>query len=262
MEGGGTRRGLRAPDRREIEGQRVGRGQSGGGRGLWAGDLMTSLPVTVLGVAKAPVPGMAKTRLAEAVGPDTAADIAAAALLDTLDAVAAAPVTGRVVAMTGDLDAASRVDEIRSRLADFTVIPRRATDSAARLANAHADAALAAGPQPVLQIGMDTPQVTAALIVRSADALLTPPAVPGRGGDGGWLLLGVHSPTNADVLRAVPMSRDDTGAITLRALRETGINVILIEELRDVDTVEDVAVVRDLCAPESRFARITRSMGF
>ena len=69
---------------------------------------MTSLPVTVLVVAKAPVPGMAKTRLAEAVGPDTAADIAAAALLDTLDAVAAAPVTGRVVAMTGDLDAASR----------------------------------------------------------------------------------------------------------------------------------------------------------
>ena len=41
---------------------------------------MTSLPVTVLVVAKAPVPGMAKTRLAEAVGPDTAADIAAAAL--------------------------------------------------------------------------------------------------------------------------------------------------------------------------------------
>jgi glycosyltransferase A (GT-A) superfamily protein (DUF2064 family) len=30
---------------------------------------MTALPVTVLVVAKAPVPGMAKTRLAAAVGP-------------------------------------------------------------------------------------------------------------------------------------------------------------------------------------------------
>lgn len=222
---------------------------------------MTSLPVTVLVVAKAPVPGMAKTRLAEAVGPDTAADIAAAALLDTLDAVAAAPVIGRVVAMTGDLDAASRADEIRSRLADFTVIPQRGTDFADRLANAHADAALAAGPQPVLQIGMDTPQVTAALIVRSAGALLTAPAVLGMATDGGWWLLGVHSPTDADVLRAVPMSRDDTGAITLRALRETGINVILIDELRDVDTVDDVAAVREVSSPDSRFARATAGVG-
>ena len=146
---------------------------------------MTSRPVTVLVVAKAPVPGMAKTRLAETVGPEAAADIAAAALLDTLDAVAAAPVTGRVVAMTGDLDAASRSDEIRSRLAGFTVIPQRGTDFADRLANAHADTASAAGPQPVLQIGMDTPQVTAALIVRSADALLTAPAVLGMATDGG-----------------------------------------------------------------------------
>ena len=222
---------------------------------------MTSLPVTVLVVAKSPVPGMAKTRLAEAVGPDTAADIAAAALLDTLDAVAAAPVIGRVVAMTGDLDAASRADEIRLRLADFTVIPQRGTDFADRLANAHADAAVAAGPQPVLQIGMDTPQLTPALIVRSADALLTAPAVLGMATDGGWWLLGVHSPTDADVLRAVPMSRDDTGAITLRALRETGIDVILIDELRDVDTVDDVAAVREVSSPDSRFARATAGVG-
>ena len=41
------------------------------------------IPVTVLVVAKAPVPGLAKTRLAAAVGDEAAADIAAAALLDT-----------------------------------------------------------------------------------------------------------------------------------------------------------------------------------
>jgi uncharacterized protein len=222
---------------------------------------MTAVPVTVLVVAKAPVPGAAKTRLAEAVGPDAAADIAAAALLDTLDAVAAAAVTARVVAMTGDLDAASRGDEIRSALADFTVIGQRGTDFADRLANAHADAALAAGPQPVLQIGMDTPQVTAALIVRSANALLTAPAVLGMAADGGWWVLGVHSPIDADVLRAVPMSRDDTGAITLRALRDTGINVILIDELRDFDTVGDVPAVREASPPDSRFARATAGIG-
>ncbi len=62
------------------------------------------IPVAVLVVAKAPVPGLAKTRLAVAVGDDAAADIAAAALLDTLDAVVDAGVQARVVALTGDLE--------------------------------------------------------------------------------------------------------------------------------------------------------------
>ncbi|MDT5009559.1 MAG: uncharacterized protein QOH57_1176 [Mycobacterium sp.] len=221
---------------------------------------MTLLPVTILVVAKAPVPGLAKTRLASTLGPEKAADIAAAALLDTLDAVAAAPVSARVVAMTGDLDAARRSGEIRARLADFVVIAQRGDDFADRLANAHADAATAAGPHPVLQIGMDTPQVTADLMTRTAEALLTSPAVLGMAGDGGWWVLGVHSPIDADVLRAVPMSTPDTGAVTLHALRDTGLDVTLVEELRDVDTVEDIAAVRDASRADSRFAVATRGV--
>ena len=92
-----------------------------------------------------------------------AAEIAAAALLDTLDAVAAAPVAARVVAFTGDLDAAAGATEIRQRLESFTVIPQRGDDFADRLANAHADSA---DGYPVLQIGMDTPQVTAGSVGR------------------------------------------------------------------------------------------------
>ncbi|MGB8209561.1 MAG: glycosyltransferase, partial [Mycobacterium sp.] len=66
---------------------------------------MTVVPVTLLVVAKAPVAGRAKTRLAATVGDQVAAEIAAAALLDTLDAVADAAVATRVVALTGELDA-------------------------------------------------------------------------------------------------------------------------------------------------------------
>jgi uncharacterized protein len=213
------------------------------------------LPVTALVMAKAPVPGLAKTRLAAAVGPQAAADIASAALLDTLDAVAAAPVAARVVALTGELDAAARAGELRDRLGDFTIIDQRGADFAERLANAHADAFAAGGPQPVLQIGMDTPQITAALIARCAEALLCEPAVLGMAFDGGWWVLGVHSPLAAAVLRGLPMSQPDTGAVTLRALRDTGVNVALVDELRDVDTIEDVAAVRSACAPSSRFAQ-------
>ncbi|HET7666257.1 MAG TPA: DUF2064 domain-containing protein [Mycobacterium sp.] len=218
------------------------------------------IPVVVLVVAKAPVAGAAKTRLAASIGAQAAADIAAAALLDTLDAVAEAPVAARVVALTGELGAGRAADEIRSRLADFTVVPQRGADFAARLANAHVDAAAATNALPVLQIGMDTPQVTADLLGECGRELLAADAVLGLARDGGWWVLGVTEAATADCLRAIPMSRSDTGAVTLSALTDTGINVSLVRTLADVDTVADIEAVRRECAPESRFTRATRGL--
>ncbi|MGZ4511583.1 MAG: TIGR04282 family arsenosugar biosynthesis glycosyltransferase [Mycobacterium sp.] len=219
---------------------------------------MSVLPVTLLVVAKAPQPGRAKTRLAATVGDVVAADIAAAALLDTLDAVAAAPVAKRVVAMTGDLGAAAGADEIRKRLRSFTVIPQRGEDFADRLAHAHADAA---DGLPVLQIGMDTPQVTAELLADCAHRLLEAPAVLGLAHDGGWWVLGVAAPAMAECLRGVPMSQPDTGELTLKALHDRGIEVTTVELLADFDVVDDVAAVREACGPASRFAKATRAAG-
>jgi uncharacterized protein len=222
---------------------------------------MSGLPVTLLVVAKAPEPGRAKTRLAVTVGDRVAADIAAAALLDTLDAVAAAPVAARVVALTGDLDAAAGAAEIRQRLESFTVIEQRGDDFADRLANAHADSGSGFGGNPVLQIGMDTPQVTADLLTGCARRLLASPAVLGLACDGGWWVLGVSTPAMAECLRTIPMSQPDTGDLTLKALRDNGIDVVPVDRLADFDVVDDVAVVRDACGPASRFARVTRAAG-
>jgi glycosyltransferase A (GT-A) superfamily protein (DUF2064 family) len=218
---------------------------------------MSGLPVTLLVVAKAPEPGRAKTRLAAKVGDRVAADIAAAALLDTLDAVAAALVAARVVALTGDVDAAAGAGDIRQRLESFTVIEQRGHDFADRLANAHADSGF--GGYPVLQIGMDTPQVTADLLTGCAGRLLESPAVLGLACDGGWWVLGVRTPAMAECLRTVPMSQPDTGELTLKALRDNGIDVTTVERLADFDVVDDIAVVRDACEPASRFARVTRA---
>ena len=216
--------------------------------------------MTALVVAKAPVAGLAKTRLAATIGNDAAADVAAAALLDTLDAVAAAPVSARVVAMTGDLSAASRSAEIRARLADFTVVEQRGDDFADRLASAHADASVAGGGLPVLQIGMDTPQVTAGLLAECAAALVETDAVLGMAHDGGWWILGITDPAAAQSLRGVPMSTAQTGALTLAALRDAGQHVELVAELADVDTVDDVEVVRRECSPDSRFRQVTLTL--
>ncbi len=121
-------------------------------------------PARGLVVAKAPVSGQVKTRLGADVGLDVAARLAAAALLDTLDAFEVAFGPGhRHVAMTGDLAAAAQGEEIRDRLASWTVHEQRGDGLGERLANAHADVA-ATGPGPVVQVGMDTPQVTARLL--------------------------------------------------------------------------------------------------
>lgn len=219
---------------------------------------MSVVPVTLLVVAKAPVPGMAKTRLAATVGDQLAAEIAAAALLDTLEAVAATPVASRVVALTGEVDDAADGAEIRRGLTPFTVIRQRGNGFGERLANAHIDAA---DGYPVLQIGMDTPQVTAELLADCGRRLAESSAVLGLARDGGWWALGVRIPALAECLRDVPMSKPDTGALTLKAVGRNGVGVTLLEELADFDVADDVATVRQGCRADSRFAKVTRAVG-
>jgi glycosyltransferase A (GT-A) superfamily protein (DUF2064 family) len=215
--------------------------------------------VTLLVVAKAPVPGRAKTRLAAGVGDFAAADIAAAALGDTLDAVAATPVAARVVALAGELDGAVNAAEILRQLQSFAVIAQHGNGFADRLVNAHADAAT--DGHPVLQIGMDTPQVTPELLADCGRQLCAAPVVLGLARDGGWWTLGVHTPASAECLRTVPMSQSNTGVLTANALHSKGFHVRFLTEMADFDVVDDVAAVRDGCRPDSRFARITRAAG-
>jgi hypothetical protein len=206
----------------------------------------------LLVVAKAPVPGFAKTRLCPPATPAEAAEIAAAALLDTLDVVAATPGAVPVVATTGDFAAAARSPELTHALWPMTVIRQRGEDFAQRLANAHQDAALPG--LPVLQIGMDTPQVTPDLLAKAA-ALLTSEqdAVLGPADDGGWWALGLGNPAAASVLADVPMSRADTGERTLRALTEAGLRTTVLDQLSDVDTIADAKRVARACG--GRFAK-------
>jgi hypothetical protein len=207
-------------------------------------------PLILLVVAKAPVSGLAKTRLCPPASPDQAAEIAAAALLDTLMAVLHMPAARPVVAITGDLHRARRAAEIHRLLASTTVIRQRGGGFADRLANAHADASTAHPGLPVLQIGMDTPQLTPELLSRTAGLLGGADALLGPAVDGGWWALGLRDPRHAQAVRTVPMSRSDTAAHTRRALpvpTATG------ETLSDVDTMADAERVA-AAVPDGRFA--------
>jgi len=212
----------------------------------------------VLVMAKAPVAGEVKTRLGVAVGPAAAADLAAAAVLDTLE-VCGAVFDDCHVALAGDLDRAAAHTALRGALSGWTVHPQRGAGLAARLANAHADVARASGA-PVVQIGMDTPHLgtgqlrdVADLVGRGNDAVL------GAAEDGGWWVLAVTDPRLAQPLAAVEMSTGRTYDDTLGALRRAGATVAGTAVLRDVDT-EDDADLAAWAAPGTRFARLWREL--
>ncbi len=188
-------------------------------------------------LAKAPVAGRVKTRLCPPCTPRQAAAVAAAALADTVDAVAACRALSRTLVLDGDHPVPP----------GWACRPQHGPDLAERLAHAFVDG-------PSLLVGMDTPQITAPLLDAATARLAHADAVLGPATDGGWWALGLRRPVHAAVLRLIPTSTPTTGAETLAALRRLGLRVALLPELSDVDTAADAEVVAAQCPPGSRFA--------
>ncbi|MDW3848782.1 DUF2064 domain-containing protein [Micromonospora sp. BRA006-A] len=208
----------------------------------------------VLVMAKAPVPGLVKTRLCPPVTPVQAARLAAAALLDTVDTVRGTPGVTPVLALAGHLAEAVDGVELTAALAGWPVLPQRGTDLADRLAHAHLDVAETFPGRWVLQIGMDTPQLTPASLAAAVRRLEDADAALGIAHDGGWWALGLRDPRQAVMLRAVPMSTPVTGRSTWSALTGRGLRPVPLPVLRDVDDWSDAHAVA-AAVPDSRFAR-------
>ncbi|WP_407549215.1 DUF2064 domain-containing protein [Streptomyces sp. Pv4-95] len=198
-------------------------------------------PTTVLVIAKEPLPGRVKTRLTPPYTPHEAAELAEAALHDTLQAVRAMPARRRVVVLDGRPGGWLPPG--------FEVRPQSTGGLDERLA-----AAFAGSSGPTLLIGMDTPQVTPQLVApaldvyawRECDAWLGPAE------DGGFWALGLAAP-DPRLLRGVPMSTHRTGAAQRARLAAAGLRIRELPPLRDVDTAADAEEVAS-AAPHGRFA--------
>ncbi len=186
--------------------------------------------VALVVIAKAPAPGQSKTRLCPPCTPDEAAELAAAALADTLAVVAAAPGRRRLLALDGELAVPPP---------GFEVIEQRGAGLGERLGHA-----LAAAEGPALVVGMDTPQLTPATLADAAARLTRGDvaAVLGPALDGGYWAIGLQTPDPA-VFEDVPMSSVATYAAQQRRLRQLGVTVASLPPLRDIDTIEDARAV-------------------
>jgi uncharacterized protein len=193
-------------------------------------------------IAKAPRPGRVKTRLMPPCTPAQAARLARAALQDTLDVVASTRAPRRVCVLDGEPGPWLP--------AGFDVIAQRGDGLDERLAAAFDDVG-----GPALLVGMDTPQITPALLEAAAERLCRPgvDAVLGAAADGGWWALGLRRPEPA-LLLGVPMSTASTCARQRERLIAHGLRIEELPVLRDVDDIRDARAVARL-APTGRFAR-------
>ena len=209
----------------------------------------------ILVVAKAPVAGRVKTRLGAEIGMAAAAEVAAASLLDTMAACREGfGPDSCLLSLSGDFADAVRGDELIRASQGWSVARQRGSTFAERLANAHVDVPTGG---PVVQVGMDTPQLTAALLAEVAAATDEHDAVLGPAEDGGWWVLALRRPTAARSLHDVAMSTPTTYDDTRRALVGEGLDVAVASTLRDVDTVADADAVAAE-AGDGEFARAWR----
>jgi rSAM/selenodomain-associated transferase 1 len=196
--------------------------------------------VALIVIAKEPLPGRAKTRLCPPCTPNEAAALAAAALADTLRAVADTPASRKALVFTGDGE--------RYTPPGFELIRQRGDGLAERLAAAFADVG-----SPAVLVGMDTPQLTPELLSEAVARLRNgADAVLGPAPDGGYWAIGLNDPL-APAFYGIPMSAPTTCAAQRKRIVELGLRLHELPWLRDVDTIEDALAVATQ-APTSTFA--------
>lgn len=200
----------------------------------------------VLVMAKSPVPGRVKTRLCPPCTPREAAALAEAALADTLGAVAACGADRRIVALDGAPGPWLPPG--------FEVVPQVAGSFDRRLA-----AAWAAAGGPGVQIGMDTPQLTPALLDEGLGALELADAALGPAVDGGWWAIALRRP-DPRVFLDIPMSTAATAGAQLARLHDLGLAVATLPTLVDLDTIDDLPAVTE-SGSAIRTAALARTLG-
>lgn len=194
--------------------------------------------------AKNPRPGQVKTRLAEALGSDTAAALYRALAEGVLRRTQAPGAYARAVFFAP----ADSVREIEAWLPGESCVAQEGADLGARMASAFAWA-FARGHETVVLVGTDVPALGRAHIHAALSALDAHDVVLGPAFDGGYYLIALRRPA-PQLFEGIAWS---TGAVlpqTLDRARAAGLRVATLASLGDVDDVAGLrrewAAVREL----------------
>ncbi len=196
---------------------------------------MAISPVINLAIlAKAPLPGFAKTRLIPTLGAHAAAALQAWLLQRTL-ATAQQASLGQVC-----LWCAPDTQHPLFQAAGVTLRAQPEGDLGQRMYYAAEQAAA-----PVVLIGTDCPALTAAHLQQAAQALQHHPAVLIPAEDGGYVLLGLQRP-DITLFSAMAWGSADVAALTRARLKALHWRYHELPPLWDVDRAADVARLQQL----------------
>jgi rSAM/selenodomain-associated transferase 1 len=197
-------------------------------------------------MARAPVPGRCKSRLAAVVGESRAAALYEAMLLDTLDALSAAlpAEVRRVVMAAPEEDGVSVLRALAP--AEWEVVAQLGDGLGARLADAVLR--LGAGGDTVALVDSDSPTVDFGVVARSLARLREPhQAMMGPCTDGGYYLIALTSP-DTGVFAGIDWSTPRVQEQTRARCTALGIALHELPLGHDVDDAEGLARLR--AAPE------------
>lgn len=182
-------------------------------------------------MAKCPVAGRVKQRLARGIGDVAAIRFYRSTLAHTVLSLGADPRWRTYLAVTPDTTVAASCWPSSGNVART---PQGAGDLGARMQ------AIFDGlpPGPVIIIGSDIPAIRSGHIAHAFKLLAGSDAVFGPAPDGGYWLVGLRrSPRRLALFAGVPWSTEKTLAATLANLR--GRRIAFAPTLSDVDTKED-----------------------
>lgn len=187
-------------------------------------------------IAKAPRPGLCKTRLEPLLGADGCARLQA--VLVRRAASWAAAVGDVYVAFTP----ADAREEMAALAPGATLIEQADGDLGDRLAAAIAEVLAARGGGPVVLVGVDTPQLDASHAEAALDDLRAGVDVTfGPATDGGYYLVGMSEP-HPEVfdLPSEAWGGSEVFGLTLAAAAGAGLSLGMLRSERDLDDASDV----------------------
>jgi rSAM/selenodomain-associated transferase 1 len=195
--------------------------------------MARSTEVSIAVLAKAPQPGLVKTRLIAALGSERAAELQARLITRTI-ATARAAATGPVVLWTAPDERHPLFQAVRAE-GSMTLARQPEGDLGARMLAGLADAA-----GPALVIGTDCPALEPAHLRDAADRLrdgLDVVVIPVE--DGGYALIGARRPEPV-LFGDMPWSTPEVMALTRGRLMRRGLAWREPARLWDVDRPDDL----------------------
>lgn len=189
----------------------------------------------VIVMAKAPMPGLAKTRLIPALGAEGAAALAARMLRHAVAEALAADVGPVTLCAAPDLSHPVFRELAQDRR--LVLAEQGEGDLGARMLRAFQQALATHGS--ALLIGTDAPDLDAATLRAARDALASHDAVIIPAHDGGYALIGLHR-AEPSLFEAMPWSTPQVMARTRERLRDAGLRWAELAPLHDIDEPADL----------------------